>query len=316
MNVLVTGGAGFVGAYVVRELLQSGDVVVVYDRLPSGNALDFILGATVQHPFVAVAGEIANGDRLSRVMQEHAIEAVVHLASPLGAVTEGDPPLAVRDMIDGQLAVLAASRAANVKKVVWASSVGVYGGPERYPVRPLPNDAPHYPLTLYGACKSFNERLAEHYTTTFGLETIGLRFPLVYGVGRQRGNAMHSNELIEKPALGIPCRIERGDMEYVWLYVLDAARLVSQALRCGPTSSRSFNVCSEVGAMRRAVAIVQSWFPEASIDVDPGGDSIVAEYDCAALNQEVGFSPAWSLRDGLRDSVNIVRARAGLSLVA
>jgi nucleoside-diphosphate-sugar epimerase len=316
MNVLVTGGTGFIGAYVVRELLQAGHAVVAYDIQIAQNSLDGVLEEADRSQAILVEGDVTDSAALASAIQKHEIELIAHLASPLSTQTEEDPNFAIQNMIGAHLIVLEAARSANLRKVVWASSVGVYGPPDRYETLPLSNDAPHYPTSLYGACKSFNEYLATYYTEKYGVDTLGLRFPLVYGMGRMRGAGMHFVDLVEKPALGLPCRVPLADAVYDWLYVADAARLVVQSLSAGRTKTRNFNVNGEFASMRKAVAIVQRWLPDTVFELEPGEYSIVEEYDASTLKSEVGFTPRWSLERGLHECLNTALKGAGRPLLA
>lgn len=316
MNILVTGGAGFIGSYVVRELIKAGETVVAYDLQISRNALDHVLNEEQRSLVHLVEGDVTDGAKIREMIDKHNIEAIAHLASPLSAQTETNAALAIRNMIQAQQVILQVVRAARLRKVVWASSNGVYGSRERYIDPPLPNDAPHYPTTLYGACKSFNEAMATHYFEKYRVDSVGLRFPMVYGVGRMRGGAMFMSDIIAKPALGQPCSVPMADAVYNWVYVVDAALLVVQALHAGRTATRNFNVGCEVASMRQAVEIIREWLPDAVFDLKPGEYPLVAEFDCSALKNEVGFTPQWPLRRGLHESINIVRADAGLQPLA
>jgi nucleoside-diphosphate-sugar epimerase len=316
MNILVTGGTGFIGAYVVRELLQSGHAVVAYDFQIAQNSIDGVLEEADRSRATLVEGNVTDSAALALAIQKYEIEVIAHLASPLSLQTEEDPGFAIQNMIGAHRVVLEAARSANLRKVVWAGSAGVYGHPDRYETLPLPNDAPHYPTTLYGACKSFNEYLSTFYTEKYGLDTLGLRFPLVYGMGRMRGAAMYFVDLVEKPALGLPCRVPLADAVYDWLYVADAARLVVQSLSAGRTKTRNFNVSGEFASMRKAIDIVKQWLPDAVFELEPGEYTIAEEYDASTLKREVGFTPRWSLEQGLHECLNIVLKGAERPLLA
>jgi UDP-glucose 4-epimerase len=315
-RILVTGGLGFIGAHVVRELLRVGHTVVVMDRLAEGNAADEILSAEERQAIVVVVSEIPAAGELAALLTEHGIEVVVHLASPLSSATEAQPGLVVDAMIVPHLAILDAAREAGVSRVVWASSVGVFGRPTDYPRLPIPNDAPHYPLTLYGAAKSLLERLSSQYTARLGLDTLGLRFPLVYGPGRKRGAGQFTTRLIEGAARGESGVAEAGDARFDWMYVTDAARSVERAVAADATPSRALTVCGEVATVREVAAMLRGWFPSAEIGVQPGTSELVADYDAGAALAEIGYAPATPLREGVLATANAARLRARLPQVA
>jgi UDP-glucose 4-epimerase len=315
-TVLVTGGLGFIGANVVRELLCQGRRVVVIDRQREGNTADEVLSAEERAGVRCIAGAIPGVRTLTRLLREYAVEAVIHLASPLSTATEARPKLVTDEMISPHFAILEACRLARARRLVWASSVGVFGRANDYPRLPIPNDAPHLPLTLYGAAKSFLERLSTHYSARYGLETLGLRFPLVYGPGRQRGGGQFTTRLIEGAALGRRCVVEAADERYDWMYVADAARAVLLAMHAGPAPSGVLTVCGEAATTREAAELLSAWFPEADLVVRPGSTGLVADFDPRPAREQLGYSPGRTLEEGVLATANAARQRAGLPLVA
>jgi UDP-glucose 4-epimerase len=310
--VLVTGGLGFIGAHTTQALLRAGRRVFVIDRLQAGNADELVLTPDERAEVRVLASDVPSPETLAGLLEEHDIEQVVHLASPLATVTEAEPSTAVTDMVMPHHAILEAALRANIRRVVWASSVGVFGRTDDYPTRPIGNDAAHYPLTLYGATKSYLERVSARYADACGLDTIGLRFPMVYGPGRQRGGGQFATRLIEGAALGSPIVAENADARYDWLYATDAARSVCLALDAEPTPVRALTICGGVATVRDVADLLAGWFPDLERRDEPGITELVADYDPEAARAAIGYAPRVGLREGVLATVNAARARAGL----
>jgi UDP-glucose 4-epimerase len=316
-TVLVTGGFGFIGAHVVRDLLMNQRRVLVIDRQTVANSVEDVLDRQELESIGFLAAAIPDAQELERLLRQSSVGVVVHLASPLATLTEADPRLTIDDMIAPQLEILEACRNAGVRRLVWASSVGVFGRVQEYPEGQISNDAPHYPFTLYGAAKAFLERLSVHETAGAGVETVGLRFPLVYGPGRKRGGGLFSTELIEGAALGRRCIVEAGDTKNDWMYVQDAARSVVLAMQAPSPRSGALTVGGEVASTREVAELLLTWFPDAEVDVLPGtDDDLVFDFDPEPARRELGYTPAFTLREGVRATANAARRRAGLVEIA
>jgi nucleoside-diphosphate-sugar epimerase len=185
------------------------------------------------------------------------VRDIIHLAAALIPTCAAQPALGVRVNVDGFNHVLEVARVIVARRVVWASSIAVYGPQSRYDGEP-DEDAPHWPTTVYGACKSMNEYMARHYYDAFGVDSIGLRFTVVYGAWRMRGALAYrlGQELIEKPAHGQPARVPAGDGLVNWQHVEDAAHAILLSLRhVGPTKHRVFNTGGEAVRVRDAAAV-------------------------------------------------------------
>lgn len=191
MRVLVTGGAGFIGATLVRRLVASGHRVRVLDNLSTGDAAH-LAGVDAE----LVKGDIRDADALDDAMR--GITAVVHLAaagSVIGSVQ--DPVANFEANVLGTFRVLDAARRAGVMNVVQASTGGALIGDATPPVseRSLPK-----PISPYGASKLAGEGYAHAFAKTYGIRTVAIRFGNVYGpwCARKRGvinvffEALHS----------------------------------------------------------------------------------------------------------------------------
>jgi UDP-glucose 4-epimerase len=314
-TILVVGGYGFIGAYVVRQLARRGHHVLVIDRVTGGNSADTVLEAHDRIHVEFLGTEVPDSADLVAVLSERGVCSVVNLASPLGSVTEVDPGAVVKDMVDPHSRILDAARMASIRRVVWASSVGVFGYARDYPVEPIPNEAPLLPFTLYGAGKALLERISAGYTRCHGLETIGLRFPLVYGPSRQRGGGQFTTELIEGAALGKHRFVPSPDESYDWMYVEDAARSVLCALDIESVRSPALTVGGTRALVRDVLDLVASWFPDADLEAGNVPVERAAVTDATLAAFELGYTPMTSLRDGVLATANAARVRAGLPVV-
>ena len=163
---------------------------------------------------------------------------MIHTAAIIGGA---ESALTTRVNCDGTVNIFEVARKLNIKKVVFASSIAVFGPQERYAEEYIPNDAPHFPSSVYGATKSFGEACGRFYFSAHGLDTVAIRLPHIYGLGRTRGIGRQvDDELFIKPVLlGVPGRVPFGDDVHNWLYVEDAARALVTAAWAGTTKTTS-----------------------------------------------------------------------------
>ena len=176
MAYLITGGMGCIGSYVIRDLLNAGEKIIVYDFIQDLTIPRMVLTEEQLEQFTFVQGDITDLPHVLRTVQEHQIDRIIHLASWQVPACDANPPQALKIVCEGTINMFEAARIFGLKRVVWASSVAVFGSPEDYNYQQIENDAPHYPKFIYGACKSMNERYAAHYFDNYGVDTIGLRF--------------------------------------------------------------------------------------------------------------------------------------------
>lgn len=320
MNYLVTGGSGFVGAYVVRDLRRHGHRVAVFDVSLNRDFLHDVLTPDELQEVQLFTGDITDLPLLLRTMQGIRPQRVVHLAATLSSSSEANPLRALRVNCEGTLNMFEASLAMQVEKVVWASSIAVFGPSSRRPEDEVPNDAWHRPYDLYGACKSLNEQFARHFRRYRQLDCSGVRFSVVYGYGKAftmaRGTgADFLQELIDKPAIGDAGVVAHGDALIDWLYVEDAARAVVLASQTPNPHSIAFNICGERCTIRDVADRVKALLPEAKLEVQGGTWGGAMRFEMATSETEIGYSPQFSLSQGLRLNINAIRAKHGLPAV-
>ncbi len=185
---LVTGGAGYIGAHVVRELLGSGRSVVVYDDLSSG------LLSRVPAEVPVVEADVSDRAELEATLRAFAVDGVVHLAAKKAAGESVEKPLLYyRENVGGMLTLLEAMQAAGTKRLVYSSSAAVYGDPESNPV---PEDAALRPESPYGETKVVGEWLCRDAGVAWDLSWTALRYFNVAGAGGDDLGDTSANNLI------------------------------------------------------------------------------------------------------------------------
>jgi UDP-glucose-4-epimerase GalE len=166
-NVLVTGGAGYIGSHTSKELSRAGYKVFVYDNLSRGHRWAVKWGPLIE-------GDLHDTERLTEVLRQNRIEAVLHFAA-LIAVGESMqvPEVYFHNNVVGSLSLLNAIRSAGVRRIVFSSTAGVYGIPETIPI---PEDCPTNPLNAYGDSKLMVEKILHWEGVCHGLQWVALRY--------------------------------------------------------------------------------------------------------------------------------------------
>jgi UDP-glucose 4-epimerase len=167
MRILVTGGAGYIGSHCLRHLLAAGHQVVAYDNLQRGHK-------EAVPPNLLVIGDLSEQDRLTGLLSERKIDAVMHFAA-LALVGESveKPHIYYQNNVVGSFHLLEAMRRANVRKIVFSSTTATYGTPERMPII---ESTPQQPINPYGFSKLVVERMLDDYAAAYGFAFAALRY--------------------------------------------------------------------------------------------------------------------------------------------
>ena len=184
--------------------------------------------------------------------------------------------------------------------------------PEDYNHQQILNDAPHYPKFIYGACKSLNEKYATHYFDAYGVDSIGLRFTAVYGVGRTRGMSSFTTQLIEAVALAEPYVCPFGDDAVDWQYVEDVSSSIVLACTCPTTQTRVFNVKGGIRPVKEGVAYLKTLVPDAQITLEPGVLESRGITTQTPIAEEMGFTPAYTMEQGILQTFNPFSGARGI----
>ncbi len=247
LRVLLTGGYGFFGAWIVRNLIERGDETFVYDLKEDPHRLRLIMPEEQVRRVIFVPGDVTDQTGLKKAIDAHKISHVVHLAGLQVPTCRANPVLGAKVNVLGTLAVFEAVRESQpqVQRLVYASSAAVFGPPEAYPPGPLADDVKLVPATHYGFFKCCNEGNARIYYQDHGLSSIGLRPWTVYGVGRDIGMTSEPTRAIKALALGRPYHISYGGWQDLQ-YIDDVAKTFVRCLEAPYQGAKSYNLRGDV----------------------------------------------------------------------
>jgi nucleoside-diphosphate-sugar epimerase len=308
--ILVTGGAGFIGAYVTCKLLEEGYRVLVYDQQPQQNALDLILPKKIrnQAKLRVEDGEITDGWRLIELCKPEQVEGIIHLASPLTAATVRNPAMGIRDICLGTSTMFSVAKVIGAHRIIWASSIAVFGSKSQYATNVLGDDAVHRPPNIYGSCKSLCENLALQAHDLDGLDVVGLRLSIVYGAGRLRGYMSYPSHLMREAASGTAVHIKYGRQSLHWQYVGEVADMIHVALTSGRTGNgKTYNAFGDTRSWRDAATIIKSERPGLHVtiddDLDPTLEDVVDNFSANGFSADYNYDLRWPLELGIAETL-------------
>jgi UDP-glucose 4-epimerase len=295
IDVLVTGGAGFVGANLVRRLEAAGRSVRVLDALVTGRRE--YLGDTAAE---LIIGDIRDADAVADALT--GVRSVVHLAAA-GSVVDSvaDPFPNFESNVRGTVSVLDAARRAGVERLVFSSTGGALIGDAEPPVS---EESVPRPLSPYGASKAAAEAYCHAYARSYGLRTVALRFANVYGPfsGHKKGAVTAFFRAIHD---GRPLTVfGDGSASRDFMYVDDICAALELALGADVPGGTVMHVATGVETTVRELAALcaeVAGSPDHPIEHQPARpgevDRNFARYGLAA--KLMGFAPTVDLRAGL-----------------
>ena len=315
MRVLLTGGYGCIGSWIVRNLLDRGDQVWVYDLKEDPRRLRLILDPDRLPDVTFLQGDVTDLSHLRQAIDGNEVTHVIHLAGLQVPTCRADPILGAKVNVVGTLTVFEAVRLARpqVERLVYASSAAVFGPQDLYANVPTPlaDDAPLIPSTHYGVFKCCNEGNARIYYQDFGLSSVGLRPWTVYGVGRDFGMTSEPTKAIKSVALGRPYAISYGGKQDLQ-YVDDVAKAFIRCLEAPYQGAKSYNLRGAVIDLATFHRTLCEVAPEAAELVTFGDRQLGIAYDLddSALQHDLGPMPVTPLAEGIRQTLEQFRRLA------
>jgi UDP-glucuronate 4-epimerase len=317
-NILVTGGAGFIGSHLVDALLGEGSWhVTVVDDLNDFYSPDIkranLASAKTNPNFEFAEVDIRNGEKLREVFDRKQFDSIVHLAARAGVRPSlCHPKLYVEANIDGTLNLLELARDYEVKQFVFGSSSSVYGINCKVPF--AEDDRIHQPISPYASTKAAGELLCHTYSHLFDIRTICLRFFTVYGARQRPDLAIHkfSRLITEGKSIQI---FGDGTTRRDYTYIDDIIQGVRAAIDYDASIHEVFNLGeSETTELGRLVELLEaSLGMKAIVDRQPmqPGDVPVTFADISKARKLLGYNPGTKIEEGIPKFVEWFRENKG-----
>ena len=306
MNFLVTGGAGFVGSHLCKQLLGAGHAVWALDDLndfydPALKRRNLEAAAQDGRPLVFVHGDITNPGAVEKLFGEIRFDQVIHLAARAGVRPSLEQPaLYQRVNVEGTANILEAARLHGVKKVILASSSSVYGVNSKLPFSE--DDAIASPISPYAASKLAVEALGHVYHHVYGMEVVALRFFTVYGPCQRPDLAIH--KFARRILAGQPIEVfGDGSTARDYTYVSD---IVDGITACAERKFdyEIFNLggSNPVTLARLIELLEEALQKRAVIERRPEqpGDAPRTWADTSKAERLLGYSPKVKIEEGIR----------------
>ena len=318
MKFLVTGGTGFIGWRVVRNILARGIPAVIAECQVDARICDRLERESPGLVSFAPC-DVSEFSDVARIFRSHPdITHAIHLAYLMSAEVENNPHLGARVNILGMINLFEAAVNQRLQRLVFTSSETVYGASQRVygdrPVTEFDFCAPADHFFTYGVMKILNEFMAQKYVQRHGISLACARPPVVFGHGRKRGSVLWAEQFVSYPAIGKPVSLPfSAESRDCWVYVEDCAeQLVRLALK-PQLAHFAYNSTGCSISARDFAALVRHWLPDADLVFDESrpGTPLVDDLDGTRMIEETGFTPR-PLREGILAQIHEAREEAGL----
>ncbi|MFX0168887.1 MAG: NAD-dependent epimerase/dehydratase family protein [Candidatus Hodarchaeota archaeon] len=263
--VLITGGTGFIGSHLAKHLIDDGYQVVLFESKPNLARIDEIVNKVT-----LVEGDVTSWSDVVRALKDYHIKHVFHTAARLSVESERNPGAAYACNIAGTYNVVEASRIMQVQRLVFLSSLAVFGAGTPFPFH---ETSYRDPGSFYGVSKAFGEMLGTYYHLRHGLDFRGVRFAVAIGPGRRgAGATVTYSSFIENLALGKSGIIDIPETSILpIIYVADAVNFLIALWRAPKLTQRVFIAGGVPIPIQDLIAEIKTHIPKARVEfiLDP-----------------------------------------------
>jgi len=280
MTTMITGGAGFIGSYLARLLIEAGEAPVIFDIAPvQGPLLEF------KDRFVFEQGTIFHLPVLMDVTERHGVDRIFHLGGMLSLPSENNPNAAFDANVVGTWNVLETARIKKMAHVIYGSTIATYS--KDIPGNMIGDRTIQRPTSFYGITKTFGELMGRYYHRRYGLDFRGLRLPSVVGPGAKTAHmSIYNAWAIEYSIKGLPYVLNcNPETRCPVVYYKDAAKALAKIAAAEPAKikTRIYNIAGVTPpfSAQELVDRIEAKIPKAQLSFKP--DPAIAE-----LLQELG----------------------------
>jgi len=300
MKYLVTGGAGFIGSHITKELVKQGNSVTVIDNLNTGKEENLM---SIRDKINFVNSSILDNEVLEKITKD--IDGVFHQAALASVQDSFSKPKEYHDVnVNGTENILKLAKKNNFK-VVYASSSSVYGNPERIPIKESDNKNPINP---YAETKLKKEKLATKYSK-IGVEVIGLRYFNVFGKGQSKEYAGVLKLFLEKVRDELPPKINGDGTQFRdFVYVEDVAKANIMSMN-SDVKYEFFNVGTNISIT--ILDLAKTIIKFSGLDMEPSfgpslkGDVMKTVADITLIKEKIGWEPKMMLVEWIKEIISL-----------
>lgn len=308
----ITGGCGFFGTWIIKQLLDAGDAVTVFDIQRNTKRWEMILSAAEIEKIAFRTGKIDDTESFIAAIKEDAPDAIIHLAGLQVPTCRENPVLGAKVNVIGTLNVFEAARALQKPaRIVYASSAAVFGPDAEYNERAVGDESVPKPASHYGAYKLCNEHCAKAYWISYKLPSVGLRPLTVYGPGRDTGMTSFPTR-----ALAAAVRGQKFDIPFsgptAYIHMREVADMFVTCARKAVDGAQVYTVGGDIVDTPAFIAEAEKVLPGAGkLITCSGGDLPVAsKVDDKELRKAYPGLLRIPLALGIRETVDVFKKLA------
>lgn len=320
---LITGGLGFIGQSVVRNLLERGIPSVAADQSVDAEALAGLrtVASRTGAAFDSVHMDVSEFRDVMAVFHNHpGITHTIHLAYVMGPLVDENTSLSTRVNVLGMTHMFEMAVYHKLSRLVFTSSETVSGPSQQaYGDRPVTEDDfcdPASHAFTYAVMKLLNEHMGRRYVERYRANIVCTRPPVVFGHGRKRSAVMWAEHFASKPAVGEPVTLPFGPQTRdTWIYKDDCAEQLVRLARKPQLGHFVYNNGGHCVTAAQLATVVRKWIPEAQIAFTDGASTpLIDHQNGARLIREIDFAPR-PLEEGVRAHINEARSMAGMPAI-